>query len=103
MKKFNFGLLNKAICFGALLLLLTIFGLTTRQTSVKADTNTASVIAGTVPYAAAVNPVTNKIYVTNRGVSGERIRSGFTILKTCRPAKHSLSVFTPSAGNLRRR
>src|SRR5205814_4431864 len=47
--------------------LLTVFLFILPAISAQGQTVTATVTTGTYPYAVAVNPVTNKIYVANQG------------------------------------
>src|SRR5439155_920452 len=46
--------------------------------SARADTVIATVAAGTTPFAVAINPVTNKIYVVNAGSNNVTVIDGAT-------------------------
>ena len=43
-----------------------------------ATNTTATVAAGTTPYAVAINPTTNKIYVANQGSANVTVIDGVT-------------------------
>src|SRR6266571_796471 len=58
--------------------LLTVFLLILAATSAQGQTVTARVAAGDMPFAVAVNPVTNKIYVANYASANVTVIEGAT-------------------------
>ena len=76
-KKVRFRRIGRPSCFiiaFIIAFMLFPFGVTL----VKAETVTASLVAGTNPYAVAVNPMTNKIYVANYNSNNVSVIDGAT-------------------------